>query len=211
MRTLALLLDCGEQTAALFEEAAIAHRHIALGRQVVGDENVVAVEFDVPITDLVDLDLGNGRAVDQMADGDEDLANEIDADRMAGREVQVLRGPAGPRASAAIRTGKAGRGSGWRRKSRSRWPIHLTGRSSPEAVTTRSPILSVSTGTSPAGVRMSVPAAKQGSAGVMGVMARHEVVVVIKRRGNRRRGRPAHGHIAGAERRRLLAALRGAL
>src|SRR5271165_3175216 len=61
-----------------------------------------------------------------------------------------------------MRTGNAGPGLGWLRRSRSRWPIHLTGRSSPDAVTTTSPAFSVSTGTSPRGVRMSVPATKQG-------------------------------------------------
>jgi hypothetical protein len=41
--------------------------------------------------------------------------------------------------------------------------LDLTGRCSPEAVTTTSPACTVSTGTSPRGVRISVPAAKQGT------------------------------------------------
>jgi hypothetical protein len=93
VRPLAALQHGGKKAAALFEEAAIAHRQIALSREVVGDKNVVAVEFDVPITDLVDLDLSDGRAVDQVADRDEHFATKIDADRMAGRNVKVLRGP----------------------------------------------------------------------------------------------------------------------
>src|SRR5271168_1559638 len=43
VRPLAALDHGGKQTAQLLESAAIGHREIALGRQVVGDEDVVAV------------------------------------------------------------------------------------------------------------------------------------------------------------------------
>jgi hypothetical protein len=68
----------------------LAHRQIAFCREVVCDENVVAIEFDVPVADRIALDLGDGRAVDEIADGDEHFATEVNAYRMAGREVQVL-------------------------------------------------------------------------------------------------------------------------
>src|SRR5271166_6126396 len=72
----------------------------------------------------------------------------------------------GPKASCAIRTGKAQRGLGCARQFTFRWPSHLTGRNAPEPVTTTSPILRLSTGTSPPGVRMSVPSTKQTSVDV---------------------------------------------
>ena len=51
--SVASLKHGGKQAAELFEGAAIAHRQIAFRRQVVGDENVVAFELDVPVGDFV--------------------------------------------------------------------------------------------------------------------------------------------------------------
>ena len=79
----------------LLEETPVFHSQIAFGRQVVGDEDVVAVELDMPIAHLIGLDLRDGSAIDQMPRLDHDFAAEIDADRMAGRNLQILRGAIG--------------------------------------------------------------------------------------------------------------------
>jgi hypothetical protein len=110
----ASLQICGEQTTALPKEPAIGHRQIALGRQVVGDENVMAIEFDMPVADCVDFDRDDRRAVDEIADGDEHFAQEIDADRMAGRKVKVLRRPVGAEGVPSDPDRKNGAGIGMR-------------------------------------------------------------------------------------------------
>ena len=48
----------------------------------------------MPVGDHVDLDPRDGRAVDQTADGDQHLAQNVDADRVIRRKRQVLRRPA---------------------------------------------------------------------------------------------------------------------
>jgi hypothetical protein len=75
-------------------------------------------------------------------------------------------GRPGPKASAAILIGNRSRGLRCAQQFTFRWPSHLTGRNAPEPVTMRSPTLRVSTGTSPRGVRMTVPSTKQGSVDV---------------------------------------------
>ena len=115
----------------------------------------------MPVADRVRIDPGDRAAVDKMADRDQHFAEEVEADGMASRQVKVLRRAGRPEGAGSDPDRKAGTPLGVRRKSTSVWPIHLIGRVSPEAVTTRSPTSSASTATSPPGVQISVPAAKQ--------------------------------------------------
>jgi hypothetical protein len=50
----------------------------------------VAVEFDMPVADLLDLDRRDGRAIDEESGRDQHLAAEINTDRMAARNVKIL-------------------------------------------------------------------------------------------------------------------------
>ena len=59
----------GKQAAHLLEGAAITHRKIALRRKVVGEEDVVAVELDMPVGDRLDFNPGDRPAVDQFTAG----------------------------------------------------------------------------------------------------------------------------------------------
>jgi len=77
---------CG---AGFGEKGAIAHLEIALGWKIVGDENVLTVEFDVPVTDFVGINRDDGRAIDEVSNRDQHLAADIDADRMLGRKEKV--------------------------------------------------------------------------------------------------------------------------
>ena len=84
------LLERGEGRAAFLEKAPVAPDEVALGRKVVGQENVVAVEFDVPPGDRLDPFEQNGRAVDELECVDQRLTVDIDADRMGRGDDEVL-------------------------------------------------------------------------------------------------------------------------
>lgn len=51
----------------------------------------MAVELDMPVAHFVDRDLSDGRAVDERRRRNENLAAEIDGNRMPGRQKKVLR------------------------------------------------------------------------------------------------------------------------
>ena len=81
----------GHGLAGLREEAAIAHLEVALGGQVLGHQQVVALEFDVPVGHALDAFLTDRRAVDQRRRRDQHLAKDVHGDRVAGRHHEVAR------------------------------------------------------------------------------------------------------------------------
>ena len=84
-------IEIGDATFG--EEVAVAHIEIALGRQVFRKQNVVAFKLDVPIGHLIDFDLADGRPIDEMAGGDQNLTQNVDADLMARRDEEVAGRP----------------------------------------------------------------------------------------------------------------------
>ena len=88
---LSVASDKSIQLAPRFlEEGAIIHVHVALGREIVRDENVVAVKFDMPIAHRVDLDPVYCRAIDKASDRNQNLAEEVHADGVRVRKKEVL-------------------------------------------------------------------------------------------------------------------------
>ena len=85
------LLERRERRASLFKKAPIAHREVAFGGKVVGDQDVVAVELDVPQGHFVERGAGDRRAVDEVHRRNQHLAEQVDANRMAGRDDQLPR------------------------------------------------------------------------------------------------------------------------
>ena len=151
-----------QSRAGLLEEAAVAHRKVALGGEVVGErtswlssstchQRDVVAESRTTVAPLT-------RAFARI------ITWPIRSTQIAwpGDTTRSCEGRSGPKAWAAMRT-TSRLGAGPRPKARRnlRWPSHLIGRRSPEVVRTGSPTRSASTGTSPCGVRISVPAAKQ--------------------------------------------------
>ena len=119
----------------------------------------MAVELDMPVAHLVDRDLSDGRAVDERRRRNENLAAEIDGNRMSGRQKKILRRAVGAECVDGdpdqMDRGRAGMGPAV--------DVAMTdptGRASPEEVRTRSPTCRSSTTTSPSGLRISVPATK---------------------------------------------------
>ena len=78
------------------EEAAIAHLEVAFSRHVLGEDDVVALQFDVLVGDVVDILLNDRGAVDERHRWDQHLAQHVDADRVAGRHAEVARRTIGP-------------------------------------------------------------------------------------------------------------------
>src|SRR5271170_2612842 len=83
-------VDCG---AGFLEEAAVGRLQIALSRQIVCNQNVMALEFDMPVAYLVDLNPCDRRAIDKDSGRNQNFTDEIDADRMRRRNAKILRGP----------------------------------------------------------------------------------------------------------------------
>ena len=79
------------------EGGAVAGVQIAFRRHAVGQQDVVAVELDVPIGDAVLLDLHHRLAVNEAAHGDQHLVfiQGLEAERVTGREPQVGVGQSG--------------------------------------------------------------------------------------------------------------------
>lgn len=71
------------------KEAAIAGIEVALSGYALGHEQVVTVEFDMPISDALDAFLGDGGPVDEAIGGNQHLAEKIEAEAVTGRNPQV--------------------------------------------------------------------------------------------------------------------------
>ena len=71
------------------KEATIAHLEVAFRLHVFGEQDVVAVELDVPVSDALYLFLKYRRAINQRRCRDQHLAEHVEADRMAWRDDEV--------------------------------------------------------------------------------------------------------------------------
>ena len=70
---------------AIGEAGTVTGVQVALGRQALGQHDVVRIEFDVPVADGSHFDLRDGRMVHQVPDRDEHAIHEY---RMVGGKEQ---------------------------------------------------------------------------------------------------------------------------
>ena len=81
---------CGEHHRAGFdEETTVAAVDVALGKQVLSENDVVAVQLDMPVGHPLDVDLRDGGTVDEGRGRDQYLAENIDAERVAGGDEEI--------------------------------------------------------------------------------------------------------------------------
>lgn len=80
--------------AILREEAAISHIEIALGRLPFCQKNIVAIEFDVPVGNRLNVLLRDGRAIHERNGGNQHFTQHVEANGMTGRYGQVSQRPA---------------------------------------------------------------------------------------------------------------------
>jgi hypothetical protein len=80
----------------VLEEGVVVHVHVAFDGEIIRNENVVALQLDVVITHFIDVDRGDCRAVDEIGDRNQNLA-EIQTDRMPARKEKILRRAVGPK------------------------------------------------------------------------------------------------------------------
>ena len=74
------------ESTGIGKSRTIAGVEIAFYRKAFGKQNVMPVELDVPVLHLINPDLGDRAAIDQVLDRNEDAVNE---NTMIGGEPDV--------------------------------------------------------------------------------------------------------------------------
>jgi hypothetical protein len=115
-----------EESAAIYECGSIAGVEITLGWQSFSKDDVVAVEFDMPVFDLIMRHLHDSCPVNELFGLDQDSLLRIECPGLTtGREQASANAPA------RTQIGQTTLGSGCRAQATARCPSQRTCRASP--------------------------------------------------------------------------------